>query len=126
MCNFWMYCIHLGCTDWPGCLYNHALFIALHRPALVSVLASVHTFPWHRVRHRNFLFGIHMHICPQYMHIKYLVVLTCIFQMAAILVFFFDLLSCPYRQSETSYHIYLCFSTLPTYTKEKMPLLPFF
>ena len=27
------------------------------------------------VRHRNFIFGIHMHTCPPYMHIKYLVIL---------------------------------------------------
>ena len=28
------------------------------------VSSSVHTSPWHRVRHRNFTFGILMHICP--------------------------------------------------------------
>ena len=38
--------------------------------------SSVHTSPWHMVRHRNFIFGIHVHICPPYMHIKYLVILT--------------------------------------------------
>ena len=32
-----------------------------------------------RVRHRNFIFCIHMHICPLYVHIKYLVILTCSF-----------------------------------------------
>ena len=50
-------------------------FVSRHRwrhPA--SALASVHTFPWHRVRHTNFIFGIHMHICPPYIHIKYLVI----------------------------------------------------
>ena len=40
-------------------------------------LVFVHTSPWHRVRHRNFTFGVHMHICPLYKHIKYLVILTC-------------------------------------------------
>ena len=61
-------------------LYSHALSIVHHHPALASVLAlalaSVNTSPWHRVRHRNFIFGTHMHICPPYMHIKYLVILT--------------------------------------------------
>ena len=46
-----------------------------HRPALSSS-SSVHTSPCHRVRHRNFIFGTHMHICPPHMHIKYLVILT--------------------------------------------------
>ena len=45
-------------------------------PVSVSAL-SVHSSPLHMVRHRNFIFGIHMHIGPQYMHIKYLVILTC-------------------------------------------------
>ena len=35
-----------------------------------SLSMSVHTSPSHRVRHRNFLFGVPMHICPPYMHIK--------------------------------------------------------
>ena len=48
---------------------------------LASALApaSVHTSPWHMVRHRNFILGTHMHICPPYMHIKYLMILTCSF-----------------------------------------------
>ena len=36
--------------------------------------------PWYRVRHKNFIFGTNMHICPPYMHIKYLVILTCSFK----------------------------------------------
>ena len=44
-----------------------------------ALASSVHISPWHRVRHRNFIFGILMHICPSYMHIKYLVILTCRF-----------------------------------------------
>ena len=90
--------------------------------ALAVALSSVHTSPWYMGRHRNFILGTHMHICPPYMHIKYLMILTCSFSMAAILVFFFDLLSCPHRQSETSYHIYLSISYLPTYLNEIMPL----
>ena len=35
--------------------------------------------PWHRVRHRNFIFDIHMHVYPPFMHIKYLMILTCSF-----------------------------------------------
>ena len=44
---------------------------------LSLALSSVHTFPWHRVRYRNFIFGRHVHMCPPHMHIKYLVILTC-------------------------------------------------
>ena len=33
---------------------------ALASLVLVSVLASVHASPWHRIRHRNFIFGAHM------------------------------------------------------------------
>ena len=55
-----------------NCLSSSLLASAL-------VLSSMHISPWHRVRHRNFIFDIHMHICPPYMHIKYLVILTCSF-----------------------------------------------
>ena len=68
----------------------YTIMLCLSSLALVLSSSSVHTSPWHRVRHRNFIFGI-------YMHIKYLVIPTCSFQMAAILVFFFDLLSCLHR-----------------------------
>ena len=82
-----------------SCFVHHCHW---RHPALASVLASssVHTSPWHMVRHRNFILGTHMHICPLYMHIKYLMILTCSFKMGAILAFFFDLLSCPHRQSQ--------------------------
>ena len=65
--------------------------------ASALALSSVHTSPWHRIRHRNFIFGIHIHTSPPYMHIKYLVILTCSFQLAAILIFFFDLPYCLHR-----------------------------
>ena len=45
-------------------------------PLALALALSVHTSPWHRVRHRNFIFGIHMHICPPCMHIKHFVILT--------------------------------------------------
>ena len=54
--------------------------------SLVSSLVSVHTFPCHRIRHRNFIFDILMYMCPPYMHIRYLVILICNCQMAVILV----------------------------------------
>ena len=51
-------------------LYSHALSIMHRHPVLVSAsvlaLVSVHTSPWHRVRHRNFIFGTHMP--PIYAH----------------------------------------------------------
>ena len=49
-----------------------------HRPALASS-ASVLSPPSHRIQDRNFIFSMNMHMCPQYMHIKYLVILTCSF-----------------------------------------------
>ena len=62
--------------------------------ALASLASSVHNPPGNRVRHRNFSFGW------PYVTIKYdLVIQTCSFEMAAILVLFFDLLSYPHRQS---------------------------
>ena len=78
--------------------------------SLVLALLSVHTSPWHRVRKRNFIFGIHMPICSPYTHIKYLVILTCSFQMAAILVFFFDLLSCLHSHRNFIFimNMYIC------------------
>ena len=57
---------------------NHALSV-VHRccPLLALVLvSSVHLSPCNRIRHRNFIFGIHMHTCPSYKHIKYLVILA--------------------------------------------------
>ena len=47
--------------------------------ASVLALASVHASPCYRLRHRNFIFGIHMHTYSLHMHIKYLVILTCSF-----------------------------------------------
>ena len=51
-----------------------------HHPASASASsASVHSLPSHRIQDRNFIFSMNMHMCPQYMHIKYLVILTCSF-----------------------------------------------
>ena len=46
---------------------------------LSLALPSVHTSPQYKVRHRNFIFGIHMYIFPTHMHVKHLVILTCNF-----------------------------------------------
>ena len=51
----------------------------LYNPEFSVIIFVVHTSPWHKFRHRNFIFSIHMHICPPYVHIKYLVILTCSF-----------------------------------------------
>ena len=90
-----------------------------HRPVSASAVLSVHTSPWHMVRHRNFILGTHMHICPPYMHIKYLMILTCSFLMAAILVFFFDLISCPHRQSQRLHITYTYVSLIYLHTQMK-------
>ena len=49
-------------------------------------------------------------VCPPHMHIN----LICSFQMAAVLVFFFDLLSCVHRWSQKLY-IYYEYVHMPTY-----------
>ena len=69
-CAFWL----ISFFNQRG-LYNHALSSL----ALVSLAftSSVHTSPCHRARHRNFIFGVQIHIYPPHMHIKYLVILTC-------------------------------------------------
>ena len=57
-------------------LYSHALSV-VHCPVLVLGLAlSVHTSPSHRISHKSFIFGINMHLCLSYMHLKHLVILT--------------------------------------------------
>ena len=53
------------------------------------------------------------------MHIKYLVILTCTFEIAAILVLFFDLLYCLYRQSLRLHIIETEVSTLYLYTQKE-------
>ena len=71
------------------CLYNHALSIAVTvgvRVAITFVVCVQSSS--HMVRHRKFINGVKMYTCPLYMHIKYLVILTCSFQVAAILVLF--------------------------------------
>ena len=40
--------------------------------ALLASLVSVHISPSHRIKHRNFMFGTHMHLFPLHMHIKYI------------------------------------------------------
>ena len=59
-------------------LCNHDLSVVHScRPASVSASsASMHSPPSHRIQDRNFIFSMNMHMCPQYMHIKYLVILT--------------------------------------------------
>ena len=89
-----------------------------HHPVSALALVCVHSSPWHRVRHRSFMFGTHMHLCPSHTHIKYLAILTCSFQMAAILVLFFDLLCCPYRQSQ-KLHIAYCIYFLFTFIHKR-------
>ena len=42
----------------------------------LSLSSSVHTSLGHMVRHRNFIFGINLHMWPPFMHTKYLLILT--------------------------------------------------
>ena len=61
--------------------YSHALSVV--RPpasALASALASsVHTSPSYRIKHRSFIFGTNVQLYPSYMHVKYLIIVTCSF-----------------------------------------------
>ena len=93
-------------VDQPKSLIQSCFVHRRWHPALVSMLvSSVHTSSWHVVIHRNYIFGIHTHIYPPFMHTKYLLILTCSFKIAAILLFFFDLLFCPYRHRDFILHI---------------------
>ena len=58
----------------PSCIV-----VVRHRCRHCLASASVHSPPSHRIQDRNFIFSMNMHMCPQYMHIKYLVILTCSF-----------------------------------------------
>ena len=61
--------------------------------SLASLLSSsVHT-PSDIVRYRAFIFSMNIYMCPWYMHMKYLVILTYSFEIVAILVLLSDLLS---------------------------------
>ena len=74
---------NINCDFWLIWFINQrALYMVLVSSslALSSLASSMHTSLWCRLRHRNFIFGIHMHICPPFMHIKYLVILACSFK----------------------------------------------
>ena len=57
---------------------QHHLASASAASALAAS-TSVHSPPSHRIQDRNFIFSMNMHMYPQYMHVKYLVILTCSF-----------------------------------------------
>ena len=92
--------------------------------ALASVLSSsMNTSPSHRVKHTNFIFDIHMHLCLQHMHIMYLVILTCNFKWQP--CWYFSLICCPaHIDSNRLFIVYtcVCISSLSSYTKGIMPL----
>ena len=79
-------------------LYNHALSIVRHRRWCHWCSLCRHLIATGLNRETSYF----VYICtnappPLYIHIKYLVIRTCSFQMVDILVLFF-LLSCPCRQ----------------------------
>ena len=73
---------------WLIWFINQRAYTTMLCPLLSVSLSCVYSPPSHIVRHRNLIFGVNMYTCPEYMHIKYLVILTCSFQMAVILVLF--------------------------------------
>ena len=99
-----------------------------HHAASASVLASVHTSPWHRVKHRNFIFGTQMHKCPQICTSNISWFWHVVFQwMTVILVFFFNLLFCRYRHSYR-FHIANTYvsQSLLSYTKRNNTTVTYF
>ena len=77
--NWHVHCIEISRFIGSFGLSTKELYtIVLCPSSWALALLSVHTSPSHRIRHRNFIFGTHMHLCPPHMHIKYLVILTCI------------------------------------------------
>ena len=62
-------------------LYKHVLSVTVGIGVIViGIVGVICAHPvWHRVRHRIFIFSIHVHICPPHVHNKYLVILTCSF-----------------------------------------------
>ena len=64
----------------PSCIVVIRHWRRLALASALASLASVHSPPSHRIQDRNFIFSMNMHMCPQYMHIKYLVILTCSFK----------------------------------------------
>ena len=71
--------------------------IMLCPSSLAFASSSVHTSLCHGVSRRNFIFSLHMNICLPYMHITYLVILTCSFLNGSHFGTF-HLLSRSYRQ----------------------------
>ena len=85
----------------------HALSVVCHAAASS---ASVQSSPSHRIRHRNFMFGVNMHIhVPSISNGSHFG--TCTFVLFPILP--------KYRVTETSYCMYLCISSFSAYTKVK-------
>ena len=57
----------ITCTFWAHLVYQPKGLVQsyLVRRASSSLELPVYTFPSHRFKHRNFIFGTHMHKCPQ-------------------------------------------------------------
>ena len=79
--------------------------VSLSVSVSASALLSVYSPPSHMVRHRTFIFVVNMYTGPYYMHIKYLVILTYIFQMAAIFGTFYLICSPAYIDSHRNFII---------------------
>ena len=109
---------HLVCISWFPSRFKEPIWNAHHRWCRRS---SVHTSPWHRVRHRNFIFIIHMYLCLPYIHINYLVIVTCIFKWKPFwyfsLIYYTD-----YKDSHTDFISHSSIYSLPTHTKGIIPL----
>ena len=90
------------------------IILCCHHPVSSQ---SVNSPPGYRFNQKNFIYCTHLHICPLYMHIEYLVHMVYTFKMAAILLFFFICPSCQYGLT-WSFHIlhkYTSVLGLPTH-----------
>ena len=93
-----------------------SLVLALLVLALASSLLSVHTSPCHRVRHRNFICGMQMHIGPPFMYIKYLVIFT--FKRQPL--WYFSLICCPaHTDSHRDFMLYILTYLLFTFIHKR-------
>ena len=88
-------------------LYSHALSIVVGVIGIIIIIFAPPPGTGLDIK-TSYLVHTCTYTPPPYMHIRYLVILICSFLMAAILVLFFDLLSCPYRQPLRLHIAYTC------------------
>ena len=92
--GFWLFwlCHNEPIQSW----FMKWILIWDHDSGFVAYASSVYTPPGQSINRTNFLFCRYITLCPQLMQMKYLVDITCIFPLVAILLKIFKWLSCLY------------------------------